>query len=126
MTDDDPALLGKLVTMLRDAGHGVFAAYDGRSACELAEYIPDLDLVITNTRLHNLNAPELIRRVRASKPWLAILHVGDPLPCEGPLADVPTLKEPFTSSELLRAVSSALLTHTNGSGATSNGERHHA
>jgi CheY-like chemotaxis protein len=118
--------MSKLVTMLRDAGHGVFAAYDGRSACELAEYIPDLDLVITNTRLCNLDAPELVRRVRTSKPWLAILHVGDPLPCEGPLADVPTIREPFTSAELLRAVSGALLTHTNGSAAGSREAPHHA
>jgi len=114
VTDDDPALLGKLVGMLREAGHGVFAAYDGMAACELAEYIPDLDLVITNTRLCNLDAPELIQRVRASKPWLAILHVGDPLPGDGPLANVPTLREPFTATDLLNAVNALLPAHSAG------------
>lgn len=109
VSDDDPMLLARLVEVLRDAGHGVFAAYDGLSALELAEYIPDLDLLVTNTRLGNLHAPELIRRVRAVKPWLAILHVGDPLPdAEGPLAHVPTLREPFSSGELLRAISTLL------------------
>ncbi len=109
VSDDDPRLLTTLVMMLRDAGHGVFAAYDGLAALELAEQIPDLDLLITNTRLGNLNAPELIRRVRAAKPWLAILHVGDPLPdATGPLADVPTLREPFTSGDLLGAVNTLL------------------
>ena len=103
--------------MLREAGHGVFAAYDGLAACELAEYIPDLDLVITNTRLNNLNAPELIRRVRSCKPWLAILHVGDPLPCEGPLADVPTLREPFTSVQLMDAINAVLAVRGNANGA---------
>jgi DNA-binding response OmpR family regulator len=44
VTDDDPQLLVAIVQMLVDAGHAVFAAYDGRSACELAQYIPDLDL----------------------------------------------------------------------------------
>jgi DNA-binding response OmpR family regulator len=112
VTDDNPQLLTTIVKMLMDAGHGVFAAYDGLSACELAQYIPDLDLVISNTRLCNLNAPELIRRVRAVKPWLAILHVGDPLPTEGPLADVPTLREPFTSEELLVAITTLLARRT--------------
>ena len=108
VTDDDTRLLVMLVKMLKDAGHCVFAAYDGLAACELAEYIPDLDLVVTNTRLVNLDAPELIQRVRSAKPWLAVLHIGDSLPQTGPLADVPSLREPFSSGELLKAVDSLL------------------
>ena len=107
VTDDDPQLLVAIVQMLVNAGHAVFAAYDGRSACELAQYIPDLDLVISNTRMCNVAAPELILRVRAAKPWLAILHIGDPLP-EGPLHDVPTLSEPFTADELTFAIAALL------------------
>jgi CheY-like chemotaxis protein len=109
VTDDDPMLLARLVAVLRSAGHAVFAAYDGSAALELAEYIPDLDLLVTNTRLGNVDAPELIRRVRRAKPWLAILHVGDSLPpADAPLAHVPTLREPFTSEELLRAIAKTL------------------
>ena len=109
VTDDDPILLARLVQMLRDAGHGVFAAYDGLSALELTQLIPDLDLLVTNTRLGKVDAPELLRRVRAAKPWLAILHVGDPLvDAEGPLAGVPTLREPFTAEELLGAINRLL------------------
>ena len=108
VTDDDPKLLVTIVEMLVQAGHAVFAAYDGRSACELAEYIPDLDLVISNTRMCNVNTPELIVRVRAAKPWLAILHVGDPLPDVGPLSGVPTLSEPFTSAQLEAAITNLL------------------
>ena len=112
VTDDNPRLLATMVEMLAKAGHAVFAAYDGRSACELAEYIPDLDLVISNTRICNVNAPELVLRVRAAKPWLAILHVGDPLPNEGPLAGVPTLSEPFTSEQLLAAIATLVAART--------------
>jgi CheY-like chemotaxis protein len=102
-------LLARLVQVLREAGHGVFAAYDGLSALELAEQIPDLDLLVTNTRLGNVDAPELLRRVRATKPWLAILQVGEPIAgAEGPLAGVPTLREPFTSDELLGAINRLL------------------
>jgi hypothetical protein len=52
--------------------------------------------------------------------------MGDPLPSEGPLADLPTLREPFTSAELMSAVSSVLLAHTNGSDRGSNKARHDA
>ena len=114
VTDDNPRLLITIVDMLVGAGHAVFAAYDGQSACELAEYIPDLDLVISNTRMCNVNAPELIVRVRAAKPWLAILHVGDPLPKTGALAGVPSLSEPFTTEELLAAIASLLAARTHG------------
>jgi CheY-like chemotaxis protein len=104
-TDDNPELLAQIVTTLRDAGHCVFSAYDGDSACELALLIPDLQLLITNTRLGSQSAQELIRRVREEKPELPILHVGEigPDP-EGLLHDVPSLPESFTAAQLLAAV----------------------
>ena len=104
VTDDDPSLLTRVVEVLRGAGHVVFAAYDGLAACELTQVIARLDLLITNTRITNLDAPELIARVRAAKPELAILHLGRPLPQEGPTRGVPTLQEPFSGAELLEAV----------------------
>ncbi|HEY7480622.1 MAG TPA: hypothetical protein VH680_08950 [Gemmatimonadales bacterium] len=108
-TDDDPVLLARIVTVLRDAGHCVFAAYDADSAFELSLLIPDLQLLITNTRLGTESARTLIRRVRREKPGLPILHVGDPLPDpEGLLKDVPSLLEPFTASELLAVVTPLL------------------
>ena len=48
------------------------------------------------------------------KPWLGILHMGDPLPVGGPLAYVPSLREPFTSDELLDAISALLASSANG------------
>jgi DNA-binding response OmpR family regulator len=109
VTDDDPILLTRVVTTLRDAGHCVFAAYDADSAFELSLLIPDLQLLITNTRLGTESARELIRQVRREKPDLPILHVGNPLPDpEGLLKDVPSLQEPFSSGELLAAVTPLL------------------
>ena len=113
VTDDDPKLLLKIVEILSDAGHNVFAAYDGLSACELAEYIPNLDLVISNTRMKTLKAPELIHRVRSVKPWLAILHMGDPLP-GGALTGVASVQEPFTAEELLAAINALLAASVDG------------
>jgi two-component system response regulator QseB len=105
VTDDDPNLMAFLVGTLRDAGHCVFAAYDGDSACELALLIPDLDLLVTNTRLGTVSNRELIRLVRSKKPKLPILHIGDPMPNpDGLLDDVPALQQPFTADQLLEKV----------------------
>jgi DNA-binding NtrC family response regulator len=109
VTDDDPRLMAFLVVTLRDAGHCVFAAYDGDSACELALLIPDMDLLITNTRIGEVSGGELIRLVRREKPGLPILHIGEPLPNpDGQLNDIPTLREPFTADQLLGSVRSLI------------------
>jgi CheY-like chemotaxis protein len=105
VTDDDPKLMAFLVSVLQKAGNCVFAAYDGDSACELALMLPRLDLLVTNTRLGTISGRELIRQVRAEKPGLPILHIGEPLPNpDGLLADVPSLAEPFTEAQLLAQV----------------------
>lgn len=105
VTDDDPNLMAFLVDTLRNAGHCVFAAYDGDSAAELALLIPDLDLLITNTRWGTVSNRGLIRLVRGEKPSLPILHIGEPMPNpDGLLDDVPTLREPFTADQLLGKV----------------------
>jgi CheY-like chemotaxis protein len=111
VTDDDPVLMALLVGILRDDGHCVFAAYDGESACELALLIPDLDLLVTNTRWGTVTNRELIRLVRNKKPGLPILHIGEPMPNpDGFLDDVPALRHPFTADQLLEKVRE-LVTH---------------
>lgn len=105
VTDDDPQLMAFLVDTLRKAGHCVFAAYDGNSACELALLVPDLDCLITNTRWGVVSNRELIRLVRAKRPGLPILHIGEPMSNpDGLLDDVQTLQEPFTPDQLLDKV----------------------
>ncbi|MEO6055911.1 MAG: response regulator [Gemmatimonadales bacterium] len=102
VTDDDPELMSFLVGTLTEAGHCVFAAYDGDSACELALLIPNLDLLVTNTRLGTVSGRDLIRAVRKRYPRLPILHIGEPLADpDGLLRDVPSLGEPFTADQLL-------------------------
>ena len=105
VTDDDPKLMTFLVTTLRKAGHTVFAAFDGDSASALVLLIPDLDLLVTNTRWGTVSNRELIRLVRSKRPGLPILHIGEPMPNpDGLLDDVPALREPFTADQLLAKV----------------------
>jgi DNA-binding response OmpR family regulator len=114
VTDDDPELMAFLVTTLRDAGHCVFAAYDGESACELALLIPDLALLVTNTRWGIVTNRELIKLVRSKRPELPILHIGEPMPNpDGLLDDVPALRRPFTADQLLGKVRD-LVAHQSG------------
>jgi CheY-like chemotaxis protein len=108
-TDDNTSKLSAVVQTLRDAGHCVFAAYDGQSALELVFQLEDIDLLITNTRLGAVDGPELMRRTRAQRPDIPILHVihgsdsdGDTPPGVG------SLREPFTPNQLLLAVGSLL------------------
>ena len=108
-TDDNTSKLSALVNTLRDAGHCVYAAYDGQSALELVALLPNVDLLITNTRLGVVDGPELMRRTRELRPDLAILHVihgGDS--DAGTPPGVPTLREPFTPNQLLTVVGSLL------------------
>ena len=109
VTDYDPDNLQHLTTPLREAGHCVFAAYDGDSAFELVCQLPQIDLLITNTRLAGLDGAKLMRQTRQLLPDLPILHVAH----EQQEADitppgVPTLGEPFTPNQLLIAVGSLL------------------
>ena len=103
---------------LRDAGHCVFAAYDGDSACELALLVTDMDLLVTNSRIGAVSGRELIRLVRSEKPDLPILHIGEPLPNpDGLLSDVPSLREPFTADQLLGSVAGLLARQVHRAGA---------
>jgi|SRR5919109_5692694 DNA-binding response OmpR family regulator len=105
VTDDDPKLMAFLVNTLRGAGYSVFASFDAESAYVLALLIPDLDLLVTNTRWGTVSNRELIRLVRSKRPGLPILHIGEPMPNpDGLLDDVPALPEPFTADQLLRRV----------------------
>jgi CheY-like chemotaxis protein len=109
VTDDNPTKLYALTQTLRDAGHCVFAAFDGQSALELVAILPELDLLITNTRLGVVNGPELMRRTRELKPDLPILHVAHDRAQEDETPPgVPTLREPFTPNQLLMVVGSLL------------------
>ena len=106
VTDDNPTRLYAITQTLRDAGHCVYAAYDGESALELVVMLPNIHLPITNTRLGLVDGPELMRRTRQLRPDLPILHVShdgwaEPVPTP---ARVPTMTEPFSPNELLHAV----------------------
>ena len=108
VADEDPELLDAMVQTLRGTGYCVFQAYNGRAAYDLALHLKTVDLLITNTRMPGLQGPELIRYVRERLPELPILYIrnGDQpaTPPDALPADVPTLAEPFSGTQLVDAV----------------------
>jgi CheY-like chemotaxis protein len=109
VTDDNASKLTAITQTLRDAGLCVFAAFDGASALELVARIPDISLLVTNTRLGVVDGPELMRRTRQLRPSMAILHVVHEGGSETRLfPDVLNLREPFTEDALMMVVRALL------------------
>jgi DNA-binding response OmpR family regulator len=104
VTDDKPDRLDALTSTLREAGHCVFAVRNGRSALELLAVLPNIDLLVTNTRLGILDGATLIQEAHRLRPDLPVLHVSDKRGEHVTPPGVPTLSEPFTPNELLHAV----------------------
>ena len=76
-----------------------------RMALELVSLLPDVDLLVTNTRLGAVDGPELMKRARVMRPDLPILHVIHGSDSDGGTPPgVPTLREPFTADQLLSIV----------------------
>src|SRR5690242_2712586 len=120
VADEDREAVDHIVATLREDGHTVFAAYDALSAVQLANELPTIDLVITNTKVQGIDGVGLILRLRQDRPELPIIYLanfGRSTPeVEAALPPgVPIIREPFTA-EKLRARVNAML---NGKGTAS-------
>jgi two-component system, OmpR family, response regulator len=111
--DEDRKAVDQIVSTLREDGHTVFSAYDVLSAVQLANELPTIDLVISNTKVQGIDGAALIQRLRQDKPNLPIIYLantGRSTPeAEAALPpDVPILREPFTAAKLRAAVNAKL------------------
>ena len=110
LVEDEPAILGMLVDVLRGEGYATLAAADGVDGLELlARGTPDL--VVTDAMMPRLDGPGLVRQMRA-EPALRALPVivtsAVPPPDLSGLGDVAFLAKPFDLDDLLGAVAAAL------------------
>jgi two-component system OmpR family response regulator len=113
VADEDPTVVGFIIHTLRQDGHAVLHAYDGRSAIELAYAFDGVHLVISNTKVDGMAGIDLIhqlRRDRPGQPIMYVANVGRSTPeIERQLPpDVPILREPFTAEELRSQVAAML------------------
>jgi two-component system, OmpR family, response regulator len=113
VADEDRKAVDQIVSTLREDGHTVFSAYDVLSAVQLANELPTIDLVISNTKVQGIDGAGLIKRLRQDKPELPIIYLantGRSTPeVEASLPpDVSILREPFTAAKLRAAVNAKL------------------
>jgi DNA-binding NtrC family response regulator len=113
VADEDAAMVDLLVRTLREDGHAVFHAYDALSATQLALGLSLCDLVITNTKVVGADSIEVIEYLRSRLPALPIIYIANlgrsSAKVESQLpADVPILRDPFTTEDLRAMVARML------------------
>jgi DNA-binding response OmpR family regulator len=118
VADEDPKVVAFVIDTLRADGHAVFHAYDVLAAVQLAAVqlavaLEPCDLLLSNTRVQDVDGVDLIHRLRQKRPNLPILYLanaGRSTPeVEAQLpGNVPILREPFTEQELRSAVTGLL------------------
>ena len=109
VADEDRTIANFVIDTLETDGHSVFWAYDGISAVQLALGLKVCHLLISNSRVGGQAGVDLINDLRERLPWLSILYLANDARSSRDLerqlpADVPILREPFTSEDLLSAV----------------------
>lgn len=107
LVEDEPSIRRLLGTTLRRSGYEVLEAASGQEAiASFAEHRDAVSLLITDVRMPQMTGPELIRRLRASRPDLKVLCIS------GCVSSVPeeiekgvsVLQKPFSRQELISKV----------------------
>ena len=109
--DDDPAVRGSLVEMVRSLGYRVLEAPHGRAGLDLLEATPLPDVMIVDYVMPGMSGAEVALAARHTHPTLPILFstgYADTSALGGALADVPVLRKPFRLAELASRVSTSI------------------
>ncbi|WP_300782101.1 PAS domain-containing sensor histidine kinase [Enhydrobacter sp.] len=108
VVDDDALVLMSTAAMLEEAGHSVTTAYSGQEALKVISQSKPFDVLVTDQGMPSMTGQQLIQRVRAQFPQMAvILATGYAETPPGLAADVIRLGKPFLQEQLLRAVRAA-------------------
>jgi response regulator RpfG family c-di-GMP phosphodiesterase len=100
--------------VLREHGYRVLEARTGEEAAELsASYDSTIHLIVSDVILPGMNGPDLVSRLRRSRPELRALFISgyghQAIVHHGLLdADAVLLEKPFTSEQFLNYVHAAL------------------
>jgi CheY-like chemotaxis protein len=113
VVEDDQAVRRLAVRVLRSCGYTVYEAPNGRAALELAQRIPDLDLVISDVVMPGMAGPALIQELATRRPGLRYLlmsgYTSDELERHRAVAcEVPLFEKPFSPWELAAKVHASL------------------
>lgn len=89
---------------LRAAGYCVFAARDVASALALVHKYPALELLIARPHADDPDGIQLLRRAHQIHPRLPILYIHPASSAAVAAANVASLAEPFSSTQLVTSV----------------------
>ena len=108
LIEDDDSVREIARRVLMHAGYTVVDARYGSEALDLVEEHPHIDLVLSDVVLPGLSGPEVVSRLRATRPEIIPLFMSGYAPeSEGPLGRTELVRKPLTGSELLAAISRA-------------------
>jgi CheY-like chemotaxis protein len=107
LVEDEPSIRRLLGTALRRSGYTVLEAANGQEAIDsFAAHEDAVNLLITDVRMPQMTGPELIRRLRASRPDLKVLCISGCVSSVPPEIEreVTVLQKPFSRQELIAKV----------------------
>jgi CheY-like chemotaxis protein len=109
IVDDEPAVLGFVSRMVRDGGYEVLSATSPQQALEIIQNEPPIDLVLSDIMMPEMRGTELIRKIAEISPKTsALLMSGGVLgPMDVP-PDIPLIRKPLMTPELLQAIEALL------------------
>ena len=111
VVDDDPAVRGSLVEMLRSLGYHVLEAPHGRAGLALLAQQPAPDVLIVDYVMPGMSGAEVALAALQDHPDLPILFstgYADTTALQGKLAHLPILRKPFRLADLATSVAASL------------------
>lgn len=124
LIDDDMVFCTLMASALRQNGHEVKIATDGRAGVEQVQHIQP-DLVVTDLLMPEQEGMETVRKVRRIQPTVPILTISggfagaevDYLELSRLLGADASLKKPFLPSDFLATVNQLLASRSQASAA---------
>ena len=110
VVDDESAIVQLLKLVLTQYGCTVLSASGGVEALMLfSSYRSTIDLLLTDVAMPGMTGVELVERVRAIDPGVAILLMSGSVPEDTKIPDdLRVLKKPFLPRELIEVVEQIL------------------
>jgi two-component system, cell cycle sensor histidine kinase and response regulator CckA len=75
LVDDQEADRILIAIKLTDLGYNVLQASDGKTALEIFQKTPNIDLVLTDILMPGMDGVELVQRIRALSPRMKVLFI---------------------------------------------------
>jgi two-component system cell cycle response regulator CpdR len=109
---EDEAMVRMIAAeILRDAGHIVWEAADGRAALEIISTRTDIKLLLSDVKMPHMDGYELLEKCLDVRPDLKAMFMSgyaqEPVPARLRHAVVAVLKKPFDIDDLPRHVDAA-------------------